>query len=133
MYFADIAATSWDVDLGCAWCARPSIPNGLCKDNLQRYIEAMAALPLPPLELLSVQASIADAIASVPRPKGVRLRSFLLDEDHSGDPSIHVTFAVSKSIELTKAAVQELNSFGYAVSDAIDQLQTGRLPYVTFK
>jgi hypothetical protein len=78
------------------------------------------------------EAAIADVLASVPLPKGVRLLRFYFDSDWSGDPAIRVVYGVSKKIPLTKARVRDLVALSRAAADTIDTLHLDRFTYVTF-
>jgi hypothetical protein len=93
----------------------------------------MAALAQPtPLEAL--KAEIADAIASVPAPKGVRLDRFFFDNDHAGDPAIRVIFTLTRrGGPSDKERISTLTDFRIAVRDRLWDLQTGRIPYVSFQ
>jgi hypothetical protein len=89
----------------------------------------MAALAQP----VPLESTIAEAVAAVSTPKGVRLKRIFFDHDHAGEPAIRVVFAVSVKIALTKPRVNELASFRRAVRDAISALGYEPFPYVTFE
>jgi hypothetical protein len=79
------------------------------------------------------EAAVAEALASVALPKGVRLLRFTLDNDWSGDPAVHVVYGVSKKIPSTKANINQLVLLSRAVRDAVDELRLDRFTYVSFE
>jgi hypothetical protein len=88
----------------------------------------MAALAQPtPLE-----ASVAEALATVSVPKGTKLLRFYFDSDWAGDPAVRVVYGVSKHVPLTKARARELAALSRAAQAAVDKLQLERFTYVTF-
>jgi hypothetical protein len=78
------------------------------------------------------EALVADALATVSLPKGVRLLRFYFDSDWSGDPAVRVVYGVSKKIPLTKARVRDLVALMREAENAIDILHLDRFAYVTF-
>jgi hypothetical protein len=97
----------------------------------------MAAMPLPPPALLQQYELVADAVRSVPVPKGVRLRRIDFDTDSTGYPAIHIVFAVSRRLGTSAAVVRSIGNLQDAVRDAVDAvigvLQVERIPYVRFE
>jgi hypothetical protein len=89
----------------------------------------MAALAQPTPQ----EASVADALASVALPKGVRLLRFALDNDWTGDPAVHVVYGVSKKIPPTKANINKLVLLTRSVQAAVDELRLDRFTYVGFE
>lgn len=89
----------------------------------------MAALAQP----VPLESTIADVIATIPAPKGVRLKRIFFDNDHAGEPAIRVVLAVSLKIKLTKTRVDELATYRRAVRDAIGTLGYEPFPYVTLE
>ncbi len=53
-------------------------------------------------------------------------------EDHTGYPSMVISFTVEKSRDPTKAYVAQLNEFAQAVSSAILDTDSSRWPYIKF-
>jgi hypothetical protein len=89
----------------------------------------MAALAQP----VAQEALVEQAVRSIAIPEGIRLRRIVFDTDHSGDTAVYVMFGVSKKFELTPARVRKLGTLRRAVTDKIDELNIGRLPYVVFE
>jgi hypothetical protein len=88
----------------------------------------MAALATPtPMEV-----AVEETVRSFMPPKGIRLHRVYFDEDHTGDPAIRVIYVVTRKVELTKQRVKELSDFRRSVASALWELQTGRIPYVTY-
>jgi len=89
----------------------------------------MAALAQP----VPQEAEIAEVVAAVPAPKGVRLKRIFFDNDHAGDPAIRVIFTLTRRGPSDKARMSTLTDFRIAVRDRLWDLQTGRIPYVRFQ
>ena len=89
----------------------------------------MAALA----QTVPLESTIAEVIATIPAPKGVRLKRIFFDDDHAGEPAIRIVLAVSAKIALTKSRVTELATFRRAVRDAFIALGYEPFPYVSFE
>ncbi len=76
---------------------------------------------------------MAAAIARIAPPKGVRLRRIYFDTDHSGDPSVYIVYAVSKSLGLGPARIRSLGILQSQVTEVVDALHLDRLSYVRFE
>jgi len=88
----------------------------------------MVALAQP----IPQEVAVAEAVRSLPLPKGVRLKTISFDEDHSGDPAVYVIFAVSKQYGLGPARIRSLTALRESVLRAFDGLGLDQLCYVRF-
>jgi hypothetical protein len=79
------------------------------------------------------EANIQEIIHRQHFPPGVS-KNFATEfgGDHTGCPSVIISFTVEKSRDPTKAYVTRLNEFAKAVSSAILDADSSRWPYIKF-
>ena len=101
----------------------------LCKTGKRDYIEVMAALAQP----VPLEATIREALASLPLPDGVALKSVQFRGNSHGEPSVYVTYGYAQK---DKSDEEQANILLKVIPRALDVLRTLDLPlfeYIKFE
>src|SRR5579859_3907037 len=126
MYFADIAATSSVVNLGCAWCARPSISQPIFhRLRPGRIVESMAALAQPDV----VESAILDIVRKIPLPEGIRFERLEFRENSVGDPAVFVVYSLADSAKSDQERAKEIVELDNATLNPLWSLPIPWNPY----
>jgi hypothetical protein len=72
-------------------------------------------------------------VRSIKSPAGVQLRNVWFDFDHSGDPAVYVSFAISQRLGFAPSRLRLLQQYKQRVLDSVYAAGTERLAYVRFE
>ena len=87
---------------------------------------AAYAQPVP------LEATVREAVASIPLPQGVKLLRLEFREDSTGDPAIFVIYSIDEPLKSTDEWIRELSALRDTARSRIRDLDESRFPYFRF-